>query len=396
MNKEWEKITEILDFAFQPIINLESGVVYGVEVLLRNYEEAGFDSIMKVFDRAFEEGILYSLDLKLKTKALNKFKRIPFSQDIKIFYNLDNRILEMKDYSIGNTENLLLQNNMDKYSIIYELSEKLYINDIANLNNMISIYSERGFRVAIDNFSTVFSNIYKLFTNKIDIFKINSYFIHEIDESPKKQGFVEGIIKLVHSCGGLVVAEGIETLEEYKLCKKLGCDLAQGYYIAYPTKNIDKLQEKYVIHKEESPEIKGEKELIEENIYIIPQVEITDKIEKVLKLLKEDKKRHIIPVVDREKFIGIIKENEIKNYLLSPFGQELLKKKELTELVNKTPVIDINSSIAQLMKAFDEENEIDSLIILEKEKYRGVFNKNDLINLINNEKIAAFNKMNAE
>lgn len=386
MNEDWENKIKILDFAFQPIINLESGLVYGVEVLLRNYEEAGFDSIIKVFDRAFEEGVLYTLDLKLKAKALNKFKKIPFSQEIKFFYNLDNRILEMKDYSIGNTENLLLQNSMDKYSIIYELSEKLYINDIVNLNNMISIYSERGFRVAIDNFSTVFSNIYKLFTNKIDIFKINSYFIHEIDESTKKQSFIEGIIKLVHSCGGLVVAEGVETLEEYKICKKLGCDLAQGYYIAYPTKNIDKLQEKYSIYKEESVEIKDEKQLIEENMFFIPEVEISDKIEKVLKLLKEDKKRHIIPVLDKEKFVGIIKENEIKNYLLSPFGQELLKKKELKELVNRASVIQIDSSIDEFMRAFDEENEIESIILLEKEKYRGVFNKNSLINLINNKK----------
>jgi len=386
MNEDWENKIKILDFAFQPIINLESGLVYGVEILLRNYEEAGFDSIIKVFDRAFEEGVLYTLDLKLKAKALIKFKKIPFSQEIKFFYNLDNRILEMKDYSIGNTENLLLQNSMDKYSIIYELSEKLYINDIVNLNNMISIYSERGFRVAIDNFSTVFSNIYKLFTNKIDIFKINSYFIHEIDESTKKQSFIEGIIKLVHSCGGLVVAEGVETLEEYKICKKLGCDLAQGYYIAYPTKNIDKLQEKYSIYKEESLEIKGEKQLIEENMFFIPEVEISDKIEKVLKLLKEDKKRHIIPVLDKEKFVGIIKENEIKNYLLSPFGQELLKKKELKELVNRASVIQIDSSIDEFMRAFDEENEIESIILLEKEKYRGVFNKNSLINLINNKK----------
>lgn len=59
INKQWEKIIETLDFAFQPIIDINTKEIYGVEAFLRNYEEVGFDAISKVFDRAYEENIFW-------------------------------------------------------------------------------------------------------------------------------------------------------------------------------------------------------------------------------------------------------------------------------------------------------------------------------------------------
>ena len=60
--RKWEEIIGVLDFAFQPIIDSHTGRLYGVEALLRSYDEAGFDSIGQVFDTAYEENYLYSLD----------------------------------------------------------------------------------------------------------------------------------------------------------------------------------------------------------------------------------------------------------------------------------------------------------------------------------------------
>ncbi len=100
---DWEEIIKILDFAFQPIIDSNTGRLYGVEALLRNYKEAGFESINLVFDRAYEDNYLYSLDLKLREKVIEKYRKISFCNDIKLFYNLDNRVLEMPNFSMGNT-----------------------------------------------------------------------------------------------------------------------------------------------------------------------------------------------------------------------------------------------------------------------------------------------------
>ena len=63
--KTWLETLEILDIAFQPILNIHTGKIFGVESLLRNYQEAGFKSIFSVFDQAFHDGILYNYNVPI-------------------------------------------------------------------------------------------------------------------------------------------------------------------------------------------------------------------------------------------------------------------------------------------------------------------------------------------
>ena len=112
--KEWEEASKLLDFAFQPIIHVNNQEIYGVEALLRNHEKAGFKSIQEVFDKAYDDNILYTLDLFLRKKALLRFSEINFFKDIKFFYNLDNRVLEMPNFSMGNTEKIIEKFGMNK------------------------------------------------------------------------------------------------------------------------------------------------------------------------------------------------------------------------------------------------------------------------------------------
>ncbi len=69
MKKKWIEIIDKLDFAFQPIIHSHTGRIYAVEALLRNVGKAtGYHNIQDVFDSAFDEGILYQIDLELRRK----------------------------------------------------------------------------------------------------------------------------------------------------------------------------------------------------------------------------------------------------------------------------------------------------------------------------------------
>lgn len=66
----WIKNLEILDLAFQPILNIHTGQLYAVEALLRGYQDVGFQSIFGLFDRVYKENILYAFDIALREKAL--------------------------------------------------------------------------------------------------------------------------------------------------------------------------------------------------------------------------------------------------------------------------------------------------------------------------------------
>ena len=88
LNEKWLEIIDKIDFAFQPIVDIVNGDIYAYESLLREYEDAGFDSIDDFFDTAFKEKVLFSIDLKLREKALIKFKKLyDKNNKIKLFYN---------------------------------------------------------------------------------------------------------------------------------------------------------------------------------------------------------------------------------------------------------------------------------------------------------------------
>lgn len=397
--RDWEEIVKVLDFAFQPIVDSYTGRLYGVEALLRNYEEAGFESINGVFDKAYEENFLYSLDLKLRMKVIEKFSLIRFCNDIKLFYNLDNRVLEMPNFSMGNTEVMLIQYGIKKSVMTFEISEKHRFNNIVNINNMLSIYKEQGYNIAIDDFGSGFSNLQKLFHIEVDILKIDRFFIKEIEKSSKKRLFVNNIVNLVHSIGGIVVAEGVETLEEFLVCKKIGCDLIQGYYVGYPTKDITELKEEYEIiteHNKSNKEyITEDRKLIEEHLLHMQYLYIDNGVERVLKMLKDNKNIDMIPILDiQNRPIGVVKENKIKDYLLSPYGKELLRRKVIKDIVDKALVSDINITVDKLIELFSLEENLDEIILTEFGQYRGVLNKSAIIKIISEKKIVEARNQN--
>lgn len=398
MNIDWENKIEILDFAFQEIIDVNTGMLYGVEALLRNYQEAGFDSISCVFDMAYNENYLYSLDLKLREKAIKKFKEIKFHEDIKLFYNLDSRVLEMPNFTFGNTEGILNEYGVKKSALCFEISEKHKLNNVAGINNVLSTYKNQGYNIAIDDFGSGFSNLQKLYHIEVDVLKIDRFFISEVEKKIKKRLFLNSIVNLVHTLGGIVVAEGVETKEEFEICRKLGCDLVQGYYIHKPTLQVEEVFLEHN-HVKKSIEIKEyiseDRKILEANLIQAEAINISESINHILNKLRKDEANDIIPIVDSQKRpLGIISEEGIKSYLLSPYGKEVLMRKNIKEVMNKALTADISLTIDKLIDIFSIDSEVETVIITKDGMYKGYLNKSATIKIISEKKIVEARSQN--
>lgn len=397
-NIYWEEKIDIFDFAFQEIVDVNTGVLYGVEALLRNYKEAGFDSISSVFERAYSENYLYTLDLKLREKAIKKFKTIRFYEDIKLFYNLDNRVLEMPNFTFGNTEEILSEYNVKKTSLCFEISEKHKFNNAAGINNVLTTYKNQGYNIAIDDFGSGFSNLQKLYHIEVDVLKIDRFFINEVEKKMKKRLFLNSIINLVHSLGGIVVAEGVETEEEMDICQKLGCDLVQGYYIHRPTRDVDKInfEHKSLRRNQEIKEyISEDRKIVEANLIHMSPVNIAENMTNILAKLKEEGNADIIPIVDKQnRPLGLISEEGIKSYLLSPYGKEVLMRKNIKELMQKAFVADISVTVDKLIEIFSIDSEVEVVIITKNGEYKGYINKSATIKIISEKKIVEARSQN--
>ncbi|MFW2565162.1 GGDEF domain-containing protein [Aliarcobacter butzleri] len=386
----WTEIIEKLDYAFQPIIYSHSGKIYAVEALLRNVNEIpGLMSIDDLFDLAFNDDYLYELDLQLREKAISKFSKIKQS-NLKLFYNLDNRIIYNKNYSQGNTAKILKKYNLNKDSICFELSEKGTAIEQNALSTMLQRYKESGYKIAIDDFGIGVSGLKLLYFSEAHIIKLDRFFITNIDQDSKKKLFCSSIIEMAHIMGMQVIAEGIETAKEFYTCKDIGADFIQGYLVQKPTTNIDKIEKIYknIYSLISEDKRASQKNFIDEKFIenILP-LNVNTSLYDLFLHFKENTKSHFVPITDEfGNFLGIIYESDIKKISYSQYGLSLAQNRTfsstLLKYIKPALSVEISWGIDKILEIYNlNSNNSLGIFITSSDKYIGFINLNSLLTL---------------
>ncbi len=391
----WKNNLEILDIAFQPIINIHTGKIYGVEALLRNFQDIGFKSIFSLFDTVYNEKLLYSFDLALREKAFKKYTQIENYKNIKLFFNLDNRLLEMKNFSTGNTTKILKKLNIKKENLCFEISERQEISTEFDLEKILQHYKSEDFSIAIDDFGVGYSG-YKLFYDSTpDIIKIDRFFLQSIEKNMKKKLMVRSITHLAIQLGIKVIAEGVETKAEYLTCKDIGCHLAQGYLIQKPTKNTHEILKEYpdiinIISRDRRHNNKNT--LLIKNIETMKPLQFKTKMTIVIDYFKENRNTPIVPIINTQNEpLGILLEADIKDFLYSPYGMSLLlnekNKSKLEDLLLPCANADISNTTETLIELFVNNPESPGIIITKNSAYYGFLSAKAIINMMHEENV---------
>ena len=386
----WNQIIDKLDYAFQPIVHSHTGKLYAVEALIRNVQNiSGLNAIDDLFNMAFNDDYLYELDLQLREKAIKKFSDIKI-EDLKLFYNLDNRIIYNKTFSYGNTSKILKKYKLNKSVICFELSEKGTAIEQNALSTMIQRYKEEGFSIAIDDFGIGVSGLKLLYFSEAQIIKLDRFFISNIDQDSKKKLFCSSIIEMAHIMGMQVIAEGIETIKEFYTCKDIGADFIQGYLVQKPTIETNEIKSIYnnivtLINddKRNNPNATIDEEFIEPIIALC----IDSSLYELFIHFKESTKNNFVPIVDKyDNFLGIIYEADIKKISYSQYGLALAQNKtfssSLIKYIKPSLCVEISWGIDKILEMYNQ-NSKDALgiFITQSNKYRGFINLNSLLTL---------------
>ena len=388
--QKWNEIIAKLDYAFQPIIYSHTGKIYAVEALVRGVQNIdGLNSIDDLFDKAFNDDFLYELDLQLREKAISKFSIIEI-ENLKIFYNLDNRIIYNKKYTQGNTAKILDKYKLDKNRICFELSEKGTAIEQNALSFMIQKYKESGYSIAIDDFGIGVSGLKLLYFSEAHVIKLDRFFITNIDQDSKKKLFCSSIIEMAHIMGMQVIAEGIETAKEFYTCKDIGADFIQGYLVQYPTLDINEIKNIYpniVSLINDDKRANGNASIDSEFIESIIALDINTSLYNLFVHFKEDTKNNFVPIVDDfENFLGIIYESDIKKISYSQYGlslaQNMTYSSSLIKYIKPALSVEISWGIDKILEMYNLKSK-DSLgiFITQSGKYKGFINLNSLLTL---------------
>ncbi|WP_180981226.1 EAL domain-containing protein [Vibrio diazotrophicus] len=217
---------------YQPIVEINSNRIVGVEVLSRFEDKYGevtpdtFIPIIKSLDLSWE---FTKRVIKSSVKELSIIKDIDskFKISINIFpTDLEKNILDVLEINIANGFT---------HNIVFEITEFEGC-DNKQVQDNIKKLKELGYRFSIDDFGTGYSNFNTLKDFDIDTLKIDRSLLFDIEDEPVKVVLLENICKMANTLSLNVIAEGIENLNQHKIINESGVKFAQGWLYGKPVK----------------------------------------------------------------------------------------------------------------------------------------------------------------
>jgi len=215
-------------FAYQPIVDVFDESVFAYEALVRG---TGGESAWSVLSQVNEQN-RYSFDQVCRVKAVKLAARLGMKAMLSINF-MPNAVYQA-EYCIRTTLAAAKTYNFDTRKIIFELTEGEDLSSVDHLVSIIKAYQGMGFSTAIDDFGAGFSRYNLMTASPPDLLKLDMGLIRDIDREPNKQAVVNGIITMMTQLGGRIVAEGVESVEEYAWLRTRGIRLFQGYLFARP------------------------------------------------------------------------------------------------------------------------------------------------------------------
>jgi predicted signal transduction protein with EAL and GGDEF domain len=223
---------------YQPLLDLELGVITGVEALIRwHHPVHGLIAPGKFITVAEETGLIVPIGKLVLEKACAdaaRWHRDPDAETkLVLNVNLSGKQLQRADI-VDQVRDALDKTGFDPTYLKLEITESTLMSDVEQTTEKLHALRKLGIKIAIDDFGTGYSSMSTLNSLPVDTVKIDRSFIAPIVEHEEAAAIVSAIVMLSRSLSLDVTAEGIETPEQVSRLQGLGCNLGQGYLFAKP------------------------------------------------------------------------------------------------------------------------------------------------------------------
>jgi diguanylate cyclase (GGDEF)-like protein/PAS domain S-box-containing protein len=239
---------------YQPLIELDSGHMYGVEALIRWPESnGGLTPPGEFIPLAEEMGLIEAIgDWVVEEVCRQDAQWRAEGLELEVGFNLSPRQLWQPELVSKMVAPLLIA-GMAPERVTVEITESTAMTDPDRTIELLGQMHERGLKLAIDDFGTGYSSLARLKHMPVDILKIDRSFVREVDLDHDAASMVSAMISLAHNLGMSPLAEGIETEGEWRFLADRGCPFGQGYFFSRPVPASEIL----AIHRRASLQVLG-------------------------------------------------------------------------------------------------------------------------------------------
>jgi diguanylate cyclase (GGDEF)-like protein/PAS domain S-box-containing protein len=223
---------------YQPIMNLEAGGLSGFEALVRwHHPERGLISPADFIPVAEDTELIIPIGewvLREACRQVREWQSVYLSDTpLTISVNLSGKQFKQPDL-VGQVKQILYQTGLDASCLRLEITESMVMDDAEAATAMLRQLRSLNVQLSIDDFGTGYSSLSYLHRFPVNILKIDRSFVGRMSIDEESMGIVEIIITLASKLKMDVVAEGIETDEQWQKLKALRCHYGQGYLFSRP------------------------------------------------------------------------------------------------------------------------------------------------------------------
>jgi len=220
---------------YQPQIEINNGSLVGVEALVRwEHPQHGLIYPNLFISLAEKNGLIGSLTAQVIKQAV---EQAMYWKSEELLLQVSVNISAENITSLSLPEQLsrmLKKHEIDPTMLTLEVTESALMGQLVTSLDILTRLRMKGIELSIDDFGTGYSSLSQLYRMPFTELKVDQSFIMNITDDDDARGIVKTCIALGHELKMKVVAEGVEDKDTLELLSKMGCDVAQGYYIAKP------------------------------------------------------------------------------------------------------------------------------------------------------------------
>ncbi len=225
-----------LRLEYQPQVSTVTNRTLGYEALLRWTDKSGISIPPGKFIKIAEEtGLIIPIGNRVIQMAVEFLSKLHLSGYPGLFISVNISVLQLMQPGFINViTDTLKMYNMPPEALELEITESTLMESVDTVTVNIEYLRKKGVKFAIDDFGTGYSSLNRLATLPIDTIKIDKSFIDSIGFKDEENLLTGSIIDMAKRTGKKVVAEGVETLTQYRYLVKSNCDVIQGYLFGRP------------------------------------------------------------------------------------------------------------------------------------------------------------------
>jgi len=225
---------------YQPMYRLEDGSIYGFEALMRwRHPRMGWVRPEQFIKGAEHSGLIIPMGKWMVRQALNDLRRwrseSELASDVVVSVNLSCSQFLEPDFLDGMRvcfeETGMAGGSM---ALSFEITETVIMQKPSVAAEVLRKLKSLGISLAVDNFGAGYSSLAYLQNFPIDTLKIDKQFVSQIGNAERNRAIIESVVLMAKRLNLTIIAEGVETVEQYSMLRDAGCDYAQGFYFSQP------------------------------------------------------------------------------------------------------------------------------------------------------------------